>query len=118
VRPNPGDHQEFSHREPGPGLPPGDVVTIESGQEFGRRRHSTGIVGRVKCTTRFITDPPAEAPESGRYHQCRVRFDSGVCFLRIDEGDQGQGRIDVYPLGRVASVIGLFLDPNSNPEIF
>lgn len=40
-------------------LVPGDVVTIESGLEFGRRRYSTGTVARVdgRCITVGSTSP-------------------------------------------------------------
>jgi hypothetical protein len=35
-------------------LAPGDVVTVESGQEFGRRRHVTATVVRVDGSSVFV----------------------------------------------------------------
>lgn len=36
-------------------LAPGDVVTIESGLEFGRRRYTTGTVGRVGGSCIYVS---------------------------------------------------------------
>ena len=65
-------------------LKPGDAVTIESGQEFGRRRHRAGTVARI--TTRHVV----------------VRCGSFVECYRLQDGvrDGGAGRAELVNDGQ------------------
>jgi hypothetical protein len=51
-------------------LVPGDVVTIESGSEFGRRRYVTATVARITARRVVIT--------CGRYVECYSLRDGGI----------------------------------------
>ena len=57
-------------------LTPGDAVTIESGQEFGRRRHTTGTVGRIDASRVVVA---SQGPRGGTFvERYSLRDGSGL----------------------------------------
>lgn len=75
-------------------LAPGDAVTIESGQEFGRRRYSVGTVVRVNGSCITVR---SEGPRGGKFVE-----KYGLCDgLRMGGGRPAE-RVDADPEGPAA----------------
>jgi hypothetical protein len=68
-------------------LAPGDVVTVESGAEFGRRRHTTGTVARL--TDRHVVVRVGSFVELFRLRD-GVRDGGGYAEL-VDNGPRLEG---------------------------
>jgi hypothetical protein len=96
------------------GLSPGDAVTIESGQDFGRRRHASGTVVRIEGSRVVVS---CKGPRGATFIEHYGRRDG----LRVGRGQRaelvnpdGMGAVSTERRRQVLRIDALFREWTAN----